>query len=65
MVTETRVVDLEKKLDTIMRGLNLLLFGDAEIFPEEDVKELKARLDDYLKGRRSEFVTLDETPTNV
>ncbi|MEM3004550.1 MAG: hypothetical protein QXK96_04565 [Candidatus Bathyarchaeia archaeon] len=64
-MTETRVMELEKKLDTIMRGLNLLLFEEAEVFPEKDVKELKARLDDYLKGRRSEFVTLNETRTNV
>jgi 5-carboxymethyl-2-hydroxymuconate isomerase len=61
MMTEARVVELERKLDTVMRGLNLLLFEEGEVFPEEEVKELKTRLDDYLKGRRAEFVTLDET----
>ena len=61
MMTEARVVELERKLDTVMRGLNLLLFEEGEVFPEEEIKELKTRLDDYLKGRRSEFVTLDET----
>jgi len=61
MMTEARVIELERKLDTVMRGLNLLLFEEGEVFPEEEIKELKTRLDDYLKGRRSEFVTLDET----
>lgn len=60
MMAEARVLELEKKVDTIMRGLNLLLFEKEEAFPDEDVEELKARLDDYLKQRRSEFVTLNE-----
>jgi len=56
---------LERKVDTIMKGLNVLLFEEGEAFPSEEVEELKARLDDYLKGRRSEFVMLDEQQTNV
>jgi hypothetical protein len=30
------------------------------VFPEGEVQEFRARLDDYLKGRRSEFLPLDE-----
>jgi len=57
---EAKVPELERKVDTIMRGLNLLLFEEGEVFPEGEVQELRARLDDYLKGRRSEFLPLDE-----
>jgi hypothetical protein len=43
-----------------MRGLNLLLFEEGELLPDDEVEELKARLEDYVKGRRFEFVKLDE-----
>jgi len=64
-MSEARVTELEKKVDTILRGLNLLLFKEAEVVSDKEAKELKGRLDDYLKGRLSEFVTLDEAKTNV
>jgi hypothetical protein len=64
-MSEARVIELEKKVDTILRSLNLLLFEEAEVVSDKEVKELKGRLDDYLKGRLSEFVTLDEAKTNV
>jgi len=59
-MAEAKVAELERKVDTIMRGLNLLLFEEGEAFPEGEVQELRARLDDYLKGRRSEFLPFDE-----
>jgi ElaB/YqjD/DUF883 family membrane-anchored ribosome-binding protein len=65
VLAEARVIELERKVDTIMKGLNVLLFEEGEAFPSEELEELKARLDDYLKGRRSEFVMLDEQQTNV
>jgi ElaB/YqjD/DUF883 family membrane-anchored ribosome-binding protein len=64
-MAEARVVELERKVDTILRSLNLLLFEEGELVSEEEAKELKSRLDDYLKGRLSEFVTLDEARTSV
>ena len=60
IMAEARVIELERKVDIIMRGLNLMLFEEGEIFPEKEVEELKARLEDYLNQRRSEFVTLEE-----
>ena len=57
---EARLVELERKIDAIMRGLNLLLFEEGELLPDDEVEELKARLEDYVKGRRFEFVKLDE-----
>jgi hypothetical protein len=65
VLAEARVVELERKVDAIMKGLNVLLFEEGETFPSEEVGELRARLDDYLKGRRSKFVMLDEQQTNV
>lgn len=65
VLAEARVMELERKVDTIMKGLNVLLFEEGEAFPSEELEELKARLDDYLKGRRSEFVMLDEQQKNV
>ena len=64
-MSEAKVIELEKKVDTILRSLNLLLFEEAEVVSDKEAKDLKARLDDYLKGRLSEFVTLDEAKTNV
>ena len=60
IMAEARVIELERKVDIIMRGLNLMLFEEGEIFPEKEVEELKARLEDYFNQRRSEFVTLEE-----
>lgn len=64
-MAEARVIELEKKVNTILRSLNLLLFEEGEVVSDKEAKELKGRLDDYLKGRLSEFVTLDEAKTNV
>lgn len=65
MTSEAKLVELERKIDAIMRGLNLLLFEEGEVLSDEEVEELKARLEDYVKGRRFEFVKLDEPQTNV
>jgi hypothetical protein len=62
---EARLVELERKIDAIMRGLNLLLFEEGELLPDDEVEELKVRLEDYVKGRRFEFVKLDEPQANV
>jgi hypothetical protein len=57
---EAKLVELERKIDAIVRGLNLLLFEEGELLPDDEVEGLKARLEDYVKGRRFEFVKLDE-----
>ena len=59
-MSEAKFVELEKKVDVLMRGLNLLLFEEGDTLPEKEVEDLKARLDDYVKGKRSEFAKLDE-----
>ena len=59
-MSEAKLVELEKKVDVLMRGLNLLLFEEGDTLPGKEVEDLKARLDDYVKGKRSEFAKLDE-----
>lgn len=65
MTGEAKLVELERKIDAIMRGLNLLLFEEGELLPDDEVEELRTRLEDYVKGRRFEFVKLDEPQANV
>lgn len=60
MTGEAKLVELERKIEAIMTGLNLLLFEEGELLPDDEVEELKARLEDYVKERRFEFVKLDE-----
>jgi hypothetical protein len=59
-LAETKLVELEKKVDVIMKGLNVLLFGESEVLKEDEIRDLKERLNDYVTGRNSEFVKLDE-----
>ncbi len=59
-MSEAKLVELERKVDVIMKGLNLLLFEEGETLREEEIEDLRARLNDYLTGRRSEFARLDE-----
>jgi hypothetical protein len=59
-LSEAKVAELERKVDVIMKGLNLLLFGEGEVLPEDEVRDLKGRLEDYVAGRSSEFVKFDE-----
>jgi hypothetical protein len=59
-LTEAKLAELERKVDVIMKGLNLLLFGEGEVISEAELRDLKGRLEDYLASRSYEFVKLDE-----
>lgn len=59
-MSEVKLVELEKKVEVLMRGLNVLLFEEDDTLREQEVEDLKARLNDYLKGNRSEFVKPNE-----
>jgi len=59
-LSEAKLAELERKVDVIMKGLNLFLFGEGEVLPENEVRDLQKRLEDYVTSRASEFVNLDE-----
>ncbi|MGA2627216.1 MAG: hypothetical protein ABSF63_09170 [Candidatus Bathyarchaeia archaeon] len=59
-MAEAKLAELERKVDVIMKGLNLFLFGESEVLPENEVRDLQKRLEDYVTSRTSEFVNLDD-----
>jgi len=59
-LSEAKLAELERKVDVIMKGLNLFLFGEGEVLPKNEVRDLQKRLEDYVTSRASEFVNLDE-----
>ena len=42
-----------------MKGLNLFLFDEGEVLPENKVRDLQKRVEDYVTSKASEFVNLD------
>lgn len=58
-MADSELVELEKRVDIAMKGMNLLLFGDAETASVKERKELQKRLKEYLKGK-DEFVELKD-----
>jgi hypothetical protein len=59
--TETRLIQLERRVDVAMRGLNIFLFKDAEDISPKERKILEQRLSDYTQGKRkSNFVELNK-----
>jgi hypothetical protein len=59
-MSQTKVVELEKRLDLAMKGINALLFGKAEVVSRKEKEELRRRLDDYLHRKGSQFVELKD-----
>jgi len=47
-LAEAKLAELERKVDVIMKGLNLFLFGEGEVLPEDEIKDLQERLTDYV-----------------
>ncbi len=59
-MSESRLVELEHRVDLVLKGFNLILFGKAETVSREERRELEMRLKDYVTGKRSEFVELKD-----
>jgi hypothetical protein len=57
---DLRLVELEKRVDLALKGLNILLLGEAEDLPAKERKILQKRFRDYTTGKTSEFVELKE-----
>ena len=59
-MSEAKVLELEMKVNLILKGLNLLLFEEGEVISEKEAEELKDRMEDYIKLKDSEFVMLED-----
>ena len=55
MTLESRVVMLEKKINLIAKALEIQSMEGVQV-SEKARKEIKARMGDFLKGRKSNLV---------
>lgn len=53
------------KVDAMSKALDILLFKETEELSPEEAEELKARLGDYLRGKKDEFLPLEELLKDV
>ena len=54
------LVELERKVDLAMKGMNVLLFGEPDVVSNRERNELRRRLRDYIGHKDSEFVELKD-----
>jgi len=56
---EAKVNELEKKVELLAKAVSMMMLEGEEL-PEDEVKEIRSRLNDWLRGKRGEFVDLKE-----
>lgn len=56
---EVKVNELEKKVELLAKAVSLMMMEGEEL-SEEEVKEVRFRLNDWLKKSREEFVDFEE-----
>lgn len=59
-MSKSRLIELEKRVDLALKGMNLLLFGEAESISKKEKNELRRRLNQYVMGKGSEFAELKD-----
>jgi hypothetical protein len=59
-MSSPELVELGRRVDLALKGMNLLLFGETESISPKEKRELQSRLSDYLAGKKSEFVELKD-----
>ncbi len=64
-MSKPRLVELERRVDLALKGINLLLFGKAESISRKERQELQRRLRDKFTGKKSEFVELKDLQGTV
>ncbi len=55
---DLKVVELEHKVNLVLNGMNLILFGKAEATTPKERREIERRFKQYVTGKDSEFVEL-------
>ncbi len=59
-MSNQKVVELERRVNLILRGMNLMLFGEPEAISPREKKEIERRFKQYTAQKRSEFVELKD-----
>lgn len=59
-MSKSRLMELEKCVDLALKGMNLLLFSQAESISKKEKNELRRRLHEYVAGQRPEFAELKD-----
>jgi len=57
---QTELNKLEKKVELLSKAMHLLLFEEKEALPKKESQEIEKRLSAYLKGKKNEFVNLED-----
>lgn len=60
MTAQTGLKKLEKKVNLLSKALHLLLFEEKEKVSKKEAHEIEKRLSTYLKGRKNQFVNLED-----
>jgi len=55
---EARVNELEKKVELLIKAISVMMRGREEL-SEEEIEEIRSRLNDWFEGRKEEFVDVD------
>ena len=56
---EARVNELKKKVELLTKAVSALMLEEEES-SEDEVKEVRSRLNDWLRGKREVFIDLEE-----
>ena len=60
MTAQTGLKKLEKKVNLLSKALHLLLFEEKEKVSKKEIHEIEQRLSAYLKGKKNQFVNLED-----
>jgi len=60
MTAQTELKKLEKRVNLLSKALHLLLFEEKEKVSKKEAYEIEQRLSAYLKGKKNQFVNLDD-----
>lgn len=56
---EVKINELEKKVELLAKAVSIMMMEGEEL-SEDEVREIKSRLNDWVKGSREEFIDLEK-----
>ena len=60
MTAQTELDELKQRVNLLSKALHVLLFEEKEIVSTKEAKEIEKRLSVYLKGKKTDFVNLED-----